>query len=94
MFESLKAQEQQERLSQAVSPYEEGIAIYKAFLGAVETQDKVRASRLALRLDTWQNALSEAQRADFAALLVKRGIIPADSELGKAIKLFNGSLKL
>ena len=93
MFDQLKTADQAEHLAQVFGNYQEGVDLYKAFQAACNAQDKVRAPRLAIRLDAWHNSLQPAQREEFAALLVHDGIIPKDSTLGKAILTFNASFK-
>lgn len=85
MFKELSQEE-----ARQAGQYDDGIHLYKAFCGAVEAKDKVRAPRLALRLDAWQNTLTPPQNAEFLAILVSSGLIPADSELGRAITMFGG----
>ena len=93
MFKQLKDQDKTSRLNQISGQYTEGVNLYKAFVEALHTQDKARTPRLAIRLDSWHNSLKGAQKEEFAALLVYLGLIPADSPLGQAIKVFSARFK-
>ncbi len=90
MFEQLRAEDKAERLKKASGKYTEGINLYKAFIN--ETQDKPRAQKLALKLDSYYNSLTKLEQEEYAALLVQNGLINPKSPLGQVIMTFNASL--
>ncbi|MFA5153605.1 MAG: hypothetical protein WC554_13660, partial [Clostridia bacterium] len=54
--------------------FDAGIQLYKAFLKAIQDQDKARAKRLAVRLDSYNQALPEGQKRAFVKVLVAEGL--------------------
>ena len=76
---------------QEMQEFEPGIQLYKAFLKATEDQDRARAKRLGVRLDSYNNALPEAQKRQFALVLVSEGLITG--EWKSAIEMFDARIQ-
>ncbi len=71
--------------------FDAGIQLYKAFLKAIQTQDKARAKRLAVRLDSYNQALPKDQKRQFARILVSEGLITG--EWKAAIEMFDARIQ-
>jgi hypothetical protein len=71
--------------------FADGIQLYKAFLGAIQAQDKARADRLAVRLNKYNNALPEPQKRQFTRVLVAEGLITG--EWKAAIEMFDAGIQ-
>ncbi len=68
-----------------------GLTLYRALLlCAQEGKDAEKLKRIENRLDTYQSGLTGPQNAEFLAILISSGLIPVESELGRAIVMFGG----
>jgi hypothetical protein len=77
-----------------MTDYTPGITLYRVFTACLtEGTDKARLNRLESRLDSFNAVLTTEQKREFTAALVDSGAIPADSQLGMAIKTFNVRFK-
>ena len=76
---------------QEMQEFEPGIQLYKAFKQAIQAQDKARSRRLAIRIDSYNNALSEVSKRQFAQVLVAEGLITG--EWKSAIEMFDARIQ-
>ena len=91
IFQTIKDQEEASRVTLSQEQFDSGIQLYKAFIQALQGQDRLRMQRIRIRLDNYNKSLTKPQRRSFALLLVLKGIIPEESKLGQVILTFKGS---
>jgi hypothetical protein len=89
MFNELISQDKEKHLVQISGQYEDGITIYKALKQAMSAQDKPRARKLEVRLDSFYTALPPASRREFCQVLCRQGLITGP--LKAAIETFDAS---
>jgi hypothetical protein len=92
IFQTIKDQDEASRVTSSQERFDPGIQLYKAFVQALEGQDRLRFQRIRVRLNNYNRGLTKPQRRDFALLLVLKDIIPKESKLGQAILTFKGRI--